>query len=910
MKFIKVIFLFFFIINFSKEISSNDFNYFYPNEILKGSIIDFEIEFNEGILEWNNSIPIKIGDNNINLEKCNSDSKTYVREVEESYIVNVIKCKDILLDGDNTEISYGGVVQTGTNLNISFFDEFSINYISEEYLVDNKYEYFYINLNIEAGLKYRTVKLGNYVANCSSSGYYYVDCYIKIDEIGTYTLTIDGKEYKLNEGTENERIASINVCEFKITELPIFPVNSIEDSETLTFYFKMLHNEIADRFNFKIGSNSFYCYSSNDEKNNVKCEPRIYLQNRGKEKEIQYFYYYDYKNEKYIQTNASIIVTGSKTLKIYYYYIRYNDYYADYIFRDVKTKIEFSSNLNTLFDKNKDKIKIGNNELFQCNRSSSDSENIYCYGIFTESTLKDDGSYEYLNITLNGEDTGLSTYVKKDDRVIIIKSIKLKNDDYYINKEDEKNFILNIDSTLLTEKCQISLRKNKYENKRVLSCKKTDNINEINCLGIISESGEYYVYINDDYENNCNSIYFNGLSTIKPIAIIVNKTTECILFESVNELDLNNFVLTSNEKGKSDGIVENCSKIDSFQIKCSITIPNIGIYNLKNENNGNYYNFGEVYCTNEYISEIYSISPNIFYLDKENQQYFRIKVDANYDVSEHIFKLVPTNSSLDSFIIFCSSYDYFYIECRTYFEEIGEYTLYFDNIKQNLNVYVIDNKTKIISEIYKITPKEINFTSSNVSFELTSNTNFLINYQNLSLNLNENFSYYLQCEPSSNNSFISICITQLKSFGSFYLKSNNENFNIIIFNNIVKIYGPQILNITPLNFNYDFYNYQKFEITYSSNYGDYFDIILKGNKFYNQLKPNYSKINSTNIECDVIFKYEDIYNIKINGLETNFTINVEDEYKDEVVHEEYEEYNYNINNNFYKLFILIYFLLY
>ena len=95
MKFIKVIFLIFFIINFSKEISSNDFNYFYPNEIFKGSIIDFEIELNEGIEEWNNSIPIKIGDNNISLEKCNSDSYTYHREDEESYVVYMIKCKDI-----------------------------------------------------------------------------------------------------------------------------------------------------------------------------------------------------------------------------------------------------------------------------------------------------------------------------------------------------------------------------------------------------------------------------------------------------------------------------------------------------------------------------------------------------------------------------------------------------------------------------------------------------------------------------------------------------------------------------------------------------------------------------------------------------------------------------------------------
>ena len=131
--FIKIIFLIFFFINFSKEISSNDFNYIYPNEILKGSIIDFEIEFNKEIEEWNNSIPIKIGDNNIPLEKCNSDSYSYYTDDNKSHVIYKIYCYDILLDGDNTEISYGGIVQTGTNLNISFFDEFSINVVMNIY---------------------------------------------------------------------------------------------------------------------------------------------------------------------------------------------------------------------------------------------------------------------------------------------------------------------------------------------------------------------------------------------------------------------------------------------------------------------------------------------------------------------------------------------------------------------------------------------------------------------------------------------------------------------------------------------------------------------------------------------------------------------------------------------------------
>ena len=62
---------------------------------------------------------------------------------------------------------------------------------------------------------------------------------------------------------------------------------------------------------------------------------------------------------------------------------------------------------------------------------------------------------------LNGENTGFSIYVMTDNKNIKIKSIKLKYNDYYIS-EEEKNFILNIDSNFLTEKTQISLRKNRF----------------------------------------------------------------------------------------------------------------------------------------------------------------------------------------------------------------------------------------------------------------------------------------------------------------------------------------------------------------------------------------------------------------------------------------------------------------
>ena len=124
------------------------------------------------------------------------------------------------------------------------------------------------------------------------------------------------------------------------------------------------------------------------------------------------------------------------------------------------------------------------------------------------------------------------------------------------------------------------------------------------------------------------------------------------------------------------------------------------------------------------MSEIYDVFPNIFYIDEKNIQTFRIKVDANYDLNDHLFKLVPTNSSLESFILFCSFYNYLYIECNTYFEEIGEYNLYFDDVKTNFKINVINKETKIISEISEITPIEINYTSSIVRFELISDTNF------------------------------------------------------------------------------------------------------------------------------------------------------------------------------------------
>ena len=367
----KIFLLIIFIFNFSKEISSNDFNYIEPNKILKGSTIDFRIEFNEGIERWDNSTSIKIGDNNIPLENCHRErNKDDKDDGTGSYVIYIIRCNNILLDGDNTEISYGGVVQTGPNLNISFYDEFSVESIDNINLIKDSNEYFYIKTDIVININKYTVKLGNYVVNCSySHQYYYSSCDVKIEKEGSYTLTIDGKEIKLDEGTENERIASITIYEYKITELPTFSVDSIEASESLSFSLKMLHNEIADRISFHIGNYYFSCSSdSNDEQNNnVICWATLNLKNKAKEKETQYLYYYDPIEQTDIKTNISIVVTAPKTLKIKWYSV--NNYrYSDRIYKDVKSTINFYTNLNYLFDKNKDKIKIGNNELFQCNR--------------------------------------------------------------------------------------------------------------------------------------------------------------------------------------------------------------------------------------------------------------------------------------------------------------------------------------------------------------------------------------------------------------------------------------------------------------------------------------------------------------------------------------------------------------
>ena len=678
----KIFLLIIFIFNFSKEISSNDFNYIEPNKILKGSTIDFRIVFNEGIERWDNSTAIKIGDNNIPLENCYRDrNKDDKDDGTGSYVIYIIRCNNILLDGDNTEISYGGVVQTGPNLNISFYNKFSIESVSNIYLIKDSYDYFYIYTDIAINIDKYTVKLGNYVVNCSySHQYYYSSCDVKIEKEGSYTLTIDGKEIKLDEGTENERIASIYVYEYKITELPTFPVDSIEASESLSFSLKMLHNELAYRYSFYIGNNYISCSSNSDDDddhNNVNCWATLYLKNKAKEKEIQYFYYYDPIEQTNIKSNISIVVTAPKTLKINSYYIS-NYRYSNCIFKDVKTRIRLDTNLNYLFDKNKDKIKIGNNELFQCNRSSSDSENIYCYGIFNESTLKDDGTYEYLSITLNGEDTGFSTYVMVADTFTMISNIRPKYEDFYARKE-EKTFILDVDSSLQIEKSQISLREKETGNKIILSCNKTDNFYEIHCSGIVSEKGNYSVYINETYEDYCKNIYLKETPTtyhepinLEPKAIFADKETQFVMtLDSANNLNINKFELTAKELGKLAGKVDDCKTINTFQIQCSVTFPNVGIYTLRN---GDYY-FGELYSTHEYMSEIYSVSPFIFYTNEENAQYLSIKVDANYDVNDHILKLVPTNSSLDNLILFCStSYDYFYIECNTYFEEIGEYT--------------------------------------------------------------------------------------------------------------------------------------------------------------------------------------------------------------------------------------------
>ena len=873
MEIINLIILIFLIFNLSIEISSDDFYYIEPNTFLKGSKVNIVIYFNEQAEIWNNSTSIKIGDNIIPLENCHNGRN---KEDFSSNLIYGIYCNDIILDGNNTEIIYGGVVQTSYRLELFFVDEYSIDRISN-YLSKDSYDEFTIYSNIAAGLKYRLVKLGNYVADCNSSIEYYTNCYVKIEEEGNYTLTIDGKEYKINEGTTIESSLIVTVLEYKITELPIL-ADSIDNSETLTFTFKMLNNDLVKKYLFFIGNNEFFCdlvYDSNSIKieNIVKCETIIYLKNPSKDKEIQYFYYYEPKNQKYVKTDVSIVVKTPKILKILGYSTDffYNDNY--YLIKNVKSTIIFNVNLNTLFNQNKDKIKIGNNELFQCNKSS---DLIFCYVLINEGTLKNDGTYEYFNIKLNEKNTGLFVYFTDVlPEFSTIDSISVKFRDYYA-RENKKTFVLDVDSSFQIEKSQIYLKKDENENKIILSCEKSDNFFEIYCSGIVSEGGDYYVYINET--KNYLSLFiretpskFNNLISIEPQIIFVNKKTNIILtFDSANDLNIDNFFFASNEFRYADINLKECTEINSFQFNCSITITNIGTYLLKKGN----VNYGEIYCTNEYMTKIYGIINNILYVDEKYQQIL-IKVDANYDVKDHFFKLVPVNSALDNLNLFCSiSFEdiFFGILCEGYFFEAGEYSLYLDNINQNLKVYVLNNKTKIVSEINKIIPNEINFTNSVVSFELISDTNEGIKYLNFSLNLN-GFSYYLQCEPSSESSIKSICTTQFKSFGIFYLKLNNYHYyeNRIKFNvNEVIVNNIEILNVTPYKFDIDSNNVQKFQITCSSDFGDDFLIFLYNN--YVKSIPNCIKKNSTNIECSFLFNSQNIYNVKMNSYISNFKL--------------------------------------
>ena len=869
MEIINLIILIFLIFNLSIEISSDDFYYIEPNTFLKGSKVNIVIHFNEQAEIWNNSTSIKIGDNIIPLENCHNGRN---KEDYSSNLIHGIYCNDIILDGDNTEIIYGGVVQTSYSLELFFVDEYSIYRISN-YLSKDSYEEFKIYSNIAAGLKYRLVKLGNYVANCNSSIEYYTNCYVKIEEEGNYTLTIDGKEYKINEGTSIERSLIVTVLEYKITELPIL-ADSIDNSEELTFTFKMLNNDLVKQYSFFIGNNEFFCdlvYDSNNIKieNIVKCKTYIYLKNPSKDKEIQYFYYYEPKNQKYVKTDVSIVVKTPKILKIIYYSTDffYNDNY--YLIENVKSTIILHTNLNTLFNQNKDKIKIGNNELFQCNKSSANPSLIFCYVLINEGTLKKDGTYEYFNIKLNEKNTGLSVYLTDVlQEFSTINSISVKFFDYCA-RENEKIFKLKVDSSFQIEKSQIYLKKDENENKIILSCEKSDNFFEIYCSGIVSEGGNYYVYINETKKDlflflRETPAKFNYLISIEPQIIFVNKKTNIILtFDSANDLNIDNFFFASKEFRYADINLKECTKINSFQFNCSITITNIGTYLLKK----GYNDYGEIYCTNEYMTKIYRIHNNILFVDEKSSQNILIKVDANYNVKDHSFKLVPVNSALDNLNLFCStSYeDNFGIDCEGYFFETGEYFLYLDDINQNLKVYVFNNKTKIVSEINEIIPNEINFTNSVVSFELISDTNEGIKYLNLSLNL-YGFSYYLQCEPSSESSIKSICTTQFKSFGIFYLKLNNYHYyeNTVKFNvSKVIVNNIEILNVTPYKFDIDSNNVQKFQITCSSDFGDDFLIFL-----YNQYVesiPNCIKKNSTNIECSFLFNSQNIYKVKMNS---------------------------------------------
>ena len=389
-------------------------------------------------------------------------------------------------------------------------------------------------------------------------------------------------------------------------------------------------------------------------------------------------------------------------------------------------------------------------------------------------------------VYINNSKSGMKISVLKTPN--FISKIECVNPKEISISPEKTKFIFDVDFFVNINNAIITLENEYFSDEETvnLNCEKIEESqNQIECSGIVSNAGLYYVYLNG--VNQKQTVIAHSASLSKALKIepeivrltLTQKENVKIVFDSIENIFDTNFTLVNNDEDSFPVELKLVERSCYITAKFEAMFYNEGIYFLYL--NDTKQDFVSIYVTrNNFTSKILEISP--VSIASSFSGFFVLKVDNNTGISAvEIYMKNANNERID---LKCEEdlLNWEFAQCE--FEEklkIGSYFIFLNEDDQNLSV-----NCREMPELLHFFPMSVLPSSNNQNVSLVfdgdaakfkTKINFVDENFNLSADCVEiNGNYNLNCSivfEKEGNYFIFV---DGVNYGKFLIVRKNDDF--------------------------------------------------------------------------------------------------------------------------------------
>lgn len=589
--------------------------------------------------------------------------------------------------------------------------------------------------------------------------------------------------------------------------------------------------------------------------------------------------------------NTGLAVTFTKPTKIKINNLfNYGQYYPNMV-----SKLIFDVNNNELYN-SKVNIYFSYIYLNNCKADKLHLRNLYCYYEF-----KDFDTNYKLNLTVNGEKTNISIDISKYPNYSYINIYGLNKDFYFVSSSIQ-NIYLSVDSyygmnneifTLVpstTGKSNITLSSCTYYDYD--SCK-------AKCSAILNTIGVYYLY--NGYYNTSIKLFvypkpskISKVYSVSPDLTHISSSLQTFTLKVDYIVNIDDAVFTLvNDFNNNKVYLTNCRIEDEInnKISCVGTIENAGDYYIYLNGVLNYNAY--VVAKSSSLSKVLFVPFKLNTVNNAKDCEMQVVFDSLNDFSSKNVSLVGTNNNKTIIKIEESDlYDKHLVHFSIPAADI--YNFYIDDVKQDLNIIITNDKYKY--DVTSISPTSV-IPNQYLIFTLKTDKDPIENYILIDF-INEkekDTKVNGICKSVSYDKYKIICWASFVKAGTYYIEKDinykNINVTVKVKDNLPTLYFVSPISISPSSESQTILLYYKEDISMYIN-----KVIFVGTE--EKLKPNCETKSNYVLSCSTVFKNEGDYYLNVDDITVEIIhVNREDNInKNKSVNNNNSENNNDENN--------------